>query len=55
VWFLALGVHHAMRIIVIRGLPFSKIVFHITINGMIFEKKVIENKKCVLIFSTIFV
>ena len=53
-----LGIQHAMHIrrIVIFGLHGSPIYFaHYLINGMIFEKKLIEVELCVLIFSTAFV
>jgi hypothetical protein len=41
--------------IVICGLPRSKQLFHILINGTILEKKNIERKMWGLIFSTTFV
>ena len=57
--FVALGIQHATRLrhIVIRGLPGSYNIFpRFLINGKIFEKKKLLNKKiCVLIFSTTFV
>jgi hypothetical protein len=55
--FVALGIQHAMHMhgIVICGLPGSTLFFHINfITGMIFEKKVIEHKMCVSIFSAVF-
>ena len=53
--FVALGTHYAMlmRDIVICGLSGSTRFFsNYLIHGTIFEKKVIEYKICVLIFST---
>jgi hypothetical protein len=54
--FVALGTQHAMRMchIVICGLFGSTIFFHV-LKGKIFEKKVIEHKTRVSIFSTNFV
>ena len=55
--FVALGFQHAMCMqhIFICGLSNSTIIFpHYLINCMMFEKKVIEHKMCVLIFSTTF-
>jgi hypothetical protein len=57
--FVALGIQHALRfrLTFIRGLPRPANIFpHYLINGTIFEeKKVTENKMCVLIFCTAFV
>jgi hypothetical protein len=56
--FVALVNKHAMRIghIVVRGMPRSTIFFRIiSKNGMIFGKKIIEHKMCVLIFSATYV
>jgi hypothetical protein len=55
--FVALEIRRAMhmRLIISCDLP-GPTVFspHYLINGTIFEKKVTEHKKCVLIFSTFF-
>jgi hypothetical protein len=40
---------------VVCGLSGSTTFFDIALNGMIFGKKVIERKMCVLIFSTNFI
>jgi len=55
--FVAVDIHYAMRMyhIVISGLPRYTFIFHILVNGTIFEKKVIEHKMWVLIVSTTFV
>ena len=54
--FVALVILHAthMRRIVTRGLPLSKIFFHISHKRYVFRKEVIEHKMRVLIFSTLF-
>jgi hypothetical protein len=51
--FVALGIQHAMRMrhIVICGLSGSTAFFHILMNGTIFGKKKLLNKKCVFGFS----
>jgi len=56
--FVALGIQHVMRmrLIFIYGLPVCKIFFTLSHKRHDFsEKKVIEHKMCVLIFSTSFV
>jgi len=55
--FVALDIHHAMRMhyIVISGLPRYTLLFHILINGTIFEIKVTEHKMWVLIVYITFV
>jgi len=56
--FVALGIQHAMHIryIVICGLPGSTVFTTLFHKRHDFRKrKVIENKMCVLIFSTSFV
>jgi hypothetical protein len=55
--FVALDIHHAMRMlhIAISDLSRYTLFFHILVNGMIFEKKIIEHKLWVLIVSTTFV
>jgi hypothetical protein len=50
--FVALGIHHAMRHIFIRGLLASTMVFHVIRKRHDLKKKVIEPKMCGLIFST---
>ena len=48
--------HAARRHIVICGLSGATILFrHYPMNGTIFEKKSIEHKKCVFIFSATFI
>jgi hypothetical protein len=53
--FVALSIHHKMRMryIYICGLPGCLIFFHI--NGTIFDTKLLNTKKCILIFSTTFI
>jgi len=52
--FVALGIQHPMRHIVIMPSPAINIFLHYLLNGAILEKKkeVTEHKTCVLIFPT---
>jgi len=55
--FVALVIRHAtrMRHNFTRGLPRSKIFFHISHKRYVFRKEVIEHEMCILIFSTPFI
>ena len=54
--FVASGIQHAMRVRHSHLWPaWLYSIFSYLVNCMIFEKKVVEHKLCVLIFSTTFV